>query len=159
TLSLPPGEAGLKIDTLKILQALFTAQLAPLGVGMAIQHIRPRLAGKLLKFVPKLGRIGVLLTLILIMTTQAHQILSLGVLALVAALIFTLGCLLIGHVMMKGEAAEVRRSLAISTAIRNAALALLIVGTNFPGTPAVTMVLVVGLLSMVVSLGYGKLAA
>lgn len=158
TLSLPPSETGLRIDTLKILQALFSAQLAPLGVGMAILHMRTRLAGKLLRFVPKLGRIGVLLTLILITTTEARQILSLGVLALVAALIFTLGCLLIGHVMMRGETAEVRRSLAISTAIRNAALGLLIVGTNFPGTSAVTTVLVVGLLSMVVSFGYGRLA-
>ena len=60
--------------------------------------------------------------------------------------------------MMRGEAAAIRRSLAISTAIRNVALALLIVNTNFPGTSAVTIVFVFGLLSLIVSFTYGKLA-
>ena len=59
--------------------------------------------------------------------------------------------------MMRGEAAAIRRSLAISTAIRNVALAFLIVGTNFPGSPAITIVLVFGLLSLIVGFTYGKI--
>ena len=156
-LSLPSSEAGLEIDTLKIFQTLLTAQLIPLSVGMTIQHVRPRWAEKLLQFVPKLGRIGVVLTLTLITATQAQQIVGLGVLPHLAALLSVLVCLLIGDVMMRGEAAEIRRSLAISTAIRNVALALLIVGTNYPGTPAVTIVFVFGLLSLAVGFTYGKL--
>jgi predicted Na+-dependent transporter len=74
-----------------------------------------------------------------------------------AALISILVCLLTGDVMMRGEAAEIRRSLAISTAIRNVALAFLIVGTNFPGTPAVTIAFVFGLYSLIVGFTYGKL--
>ncbi len=124
---------------------------------MTIQHVRPRWAEKLLQFVPKLGRIGVVLTLTLITATQAQQIVGLGVLPHLAALASILVCLLIGDVMMRGEVAEIRRSLAISTAIRNVALALLIVGTNYPGTPAVTIVFVFGLLSLVVGFTYGKL--
>ena len=157
TLSLPPSEAGLQIDTLKILQTLLTAQLIPLSVGMTIQRVRPTWAEKLLRFVPKLGRIGVLLTLTLITATQAQQIVGLGILPHLTALISILVCLLIGDVMMRGEAAEVRRSLAISTAIRNVALAFLIVGTNFPGTPAVTIAFVFGLYSLIVGFAYGKL--
>ena len=156
-LSLPPSEAGLEIDSLRILQTLFTAQLIPLSVGMSIQHVRPMWAEKLLQFVPKLGRIGVVLTLTLITATQAQQIVSLGILPYVTALLSILVCLFIGDVMMRGEAAETRRSLAISTAIRNVALALLIVGTNFPGSPAVTIVFVFGLLSLIVSFIYVKL--
>ena len=156
-LSLPPSEAGLQIDTLQILQTLLTAQLIPLSVGMTIQSLRPVWAEKLLRFVPKLGRIGVLLTLTLITATQAQQIVGLGVLPHLTALISILVCLLIGDLMMRGEAAEIRRSLAISTAIRNVALAFLIAGTNFPGTPAVTIAFVFGLLSLIVSFTYGKL--
>lgn len=156
-LSLPPSESGLQIDTLKILQTLLAAQLIPLSLGMTIQYVRPMWAEKLLQFVPKLGRIGVLLTLTLITATQVQQIVGLGVLPHLTALVSTLVCLLIGDVMMRGEAAEIRRSLAISTAIRNAALALLIVGTNFPGSPAVTIVFVVGLYSLIVGFTYGKL--
>jgi BASS family bile acid:Na+ symporter len=157
TLSLPPSEAGLQIDTLKILQTLLTAQLIPLSLGMTIQSVRPKWAEKLLQFVPKLGRIGVVLTLTLITATQAQQIVGLGILPHLAALLCILVCLLIGDVMMRGEAAEIRRSLAISTAIRNVALSLLIVGTNFPDTQAVTIVFVFGLLSLIVSFTYGKL--
>lgn len=155
-LSLPPSEAGLQIDTLKILQTLLIAQLIPLSLGMAIQHVRPMWAEKLLQFVPKLGRIGVVLTLTLITVTQAQQIVGLGVLPHLTAFLSILVCLLIGDVMMRGEAAEIRRSLAISTAIRNVALAFLIVSTNFPGTAAVTIVFVFGLLSLMVGFTYGK---
>ncbi len=93
----------------------------------------------------------------LITATQVQQIVGLGVLPHLAALVSILVCLLIGDVMMRGEAAEIRRSLAISTAIRNAALAFLIVGTNFPGTPAVTIAFVFGLYSLIVGFTYGKL--
>jgi BASS family bile acid:Na+ symporter len=157
TLSLPPSEAGLEIDTLNIFQTLLTAQLIPLSVGMTIQHVRPMWAEKLLQFVPKLGRIGVVLSLGLITATQAQQIVDLGILPHLASLLFIIFCVLIGDMMMRGGAAEIRRSLAISTAIRNAALALLIVGTNFPGSPAIPIVFVFGLLSLIVSFTYGKL--
>jgi len=156
-LSLPPSEAGLAIDTLKILQTLLTAQLIPLSVGMAIRQVRPLWAEKLLRFVPKLGRIGVVLTHALITATQAPQIVNLGILPHLASLLFIIVCVLIGDVMMRGEAAEIRRSLAISTAIRNVALALLIVGTNFPGSPALTIVFVFGLFSLLVGFTYGKI--
>ncbi len=157
-LCLPPSEAGLEIDPWKIIQILLTAQLIPLSVGMTIQHVRPRWAEKLLQFVPTFALIGIVLSLTLIAATQARQIVGLGVLAHLAALLSILVCLLIGNVMMRGEAAAIRRSLAISTAIRNVALALLIVNTNFPGTSAVTIVFVFGLLSLVVSFTYGRLA-
>jgi predicted Na+-dependent transporter len=65
----------------------------------------------------------------------------------------------IGDVMMIGETAGRRRSLGISTAIRNVALGLLIVNSNYPGTPAVAIVLVSGVLSMLVAFAYGKLLA
>ena len=156
-LSLPSSEAGLEIDTLKILQTLLTAQVIPLSVGMIIRHARPMWAEKLLQFAPKLGQIGVVLTLTLITATQAQQIVDLGILPHLASLLFIIVCVLIGDVMMRGEAAEIRRSLAISTAIRNVALALLIVGTNFPDSPAITIVFVFGLFSLIVSFTYGKI--
>lgn len=154
---LPPSEAGLEIDLWKIIQTLLTAQLIPLSIGMTIRHVRPKWAEKLLQFVPRIALSGIVLSLTLIAAIQARQIVGLGMLPHLVALLSILVCLLIGNVMVRGEAAEIRRSLAISTAIRNVALALLIVGTNFPGTVAVTIVFVFGLLSLLVSFTYGKL--
>ena len=154
---LPPSEAGLEIDLWKIIQTLLTAQLIPLSIGMTIRHVRPKWAEKLLQFVPRIALSGIVLSLTLIAAIQARQIVGLGMVPHLVALLSILVCLLIGNVMVRGEAAEIRRSLAISTAIRNVALALLIVGTNFPGTVAVTIVFVFGLLSLLVSFTYGKL--
>jgi BASS family bile acid:Na+ symporter len=119
--------------------------------------VRPRWAEKLLQFVPKLGRIGIVLSLTLITIPQAQQIVRLGFLPHLTALLSVLICLFIGDGIMKGEAPEIRRSLAISTAIRNVALALLLVGTNFPGSSAITIVFVFGLFSLIVGFTYGKL--
>ena len=107
-LCLPPSEAGLEIDPWKIIQTLLTAQLIPLSVGMTIQHVRPRWAEKLLQFVPTLALIGIVLSLTLIAATQARQIVDLGVLPHLTALLSILVCLLIGNVMMRGEAASTR---------------------------------------------------
>ena len=156
-LCLPTSEAGVAIDPLKILQTLLTAQLIPLGLGMTIKHVRQTWAEKLLQFVPKIGQVGLVLSIVVIIPTHAQQIVGLGILPHLAILCSILVCGLIGEVMMIGEAAEIRRSLTISTAIRNVALGLLIVGTNYPGTPAVAIVIVFGLLSLGVGFAYGKL--
>ena len=154
---LPPSEAGLEIDLWKIIQTLLTAQLIPLSIGMTIRHVRPKWAEKLLQFVPRIALSGIVLSLTLIAAIQARQIVGLGMVPHLVAILSILVCLLIGNVMVRGEAAAIRRSLAISTAIRNVALALLIVGTNFPGTVAVTIVFVFGHLSLLVNFTYGKL--
>ncbi len=156
-LCLPASEAGLQIDTLKILQTLLTAQLLPLSLGMAIQHAWPTWAETLSRFVPRIGRVGIVLTLVAITATHAQEIVGIGVVPLLTTLALVLVCVLIGDGMMRGEAAETRRALAVSTAVRNAALALLIVGTNFPGSPAVAVVFVFGVLSLVATIAYGKL--
>ena len=154
---LPTSESGLEIDAFKIFQMLLTAQLIPIGTGLLINHFRPTWATVLLRFVPRLGRTGVLLTLVLIAIAQAEQIVDLGVLPYIVTIGCIVTCLLIGHVIMIGKGGALQRSLAISTAIRNAAVALLIVNTNYPNSQAVTIVFMFGLLSLLVALGYRKI--
>lgn len=67
-----------------------------------------------------------------------------------------LTCLSIGLLVARNEAVGVRRSLAISTAIRNGAVALLITGTNFSGGASAGIVISFNLLSLVVAFVYGK---
>ena len=156
-LCLPKSEAGLELDILQIIQTLLTAQLIPIGLGMAVNHFSGKWTEKLLLVVPKIGQVGLIISVVLLVAAQAKLIIGLGVLPNLAVVLSIIVCAVIGDLMMMGESAGRRRSLGISTAIRNVALGLLIVNSNYPGTPAVAIVLVFGVLSMVVALGYGKL--
>jgi BASS family bile acid:Na+ symporter len=156
-LSLPKSEAGLEIDVLQIIQTLLTVQLIPIGLGMAINHFSRTWTEKLLVVVSKVGQIGLVISIVLIIALQGKLIIELGVLANFAVVLAIIIALLIGDLMMRGETASLRRSLALATAIRNVALGLLIVNNNYPGTPAVAVVLVFGILSMVIAVVYGKL--
>lgn len=157
SLCLPKSEAGLDVDTAQIIQTLLTAQLIPIGLGMAINHFSSKWTEKLLMVVPKIGQIGLAISVVMIVAAQASMIVELGFLPNLAVLLSIILCLFIGHWMMIGESVERRRTLGISTAIRNVALGLLIVNSNYAGTPAVAIVLVSGMLCMVVAFAYGKL--
>jgi BASS family bile acid:Na+ symporter len=156
-LCLPKSEAGLELDTLQIIQTLLTAQLIPIGLGMAINQFSRKWTERLLLVVPTIGQVGLVISVILIVAAQAKLIIELGVLPNLVVVLSLIVCLFIGDMMMMGESAGRRRSLGISTAIRNVALGLLIVNSNYAGTPAVAIVLVFGVLSMVVAIVYGKL--
>ena len=158
-LCLPKSEAGLELSVIAIIGTLLTAQLIPIGFGMAIKHFSQKWTDKLLLFVPRIGQVGLLISIVMIIAVQGKLIIELGVLPNLAVILAIFVSLLIGHWMMFGETAERQRSLAISTAIRNVGLGLLIVNNNYPGTPAVAVVLVFGILSMVIAIVYGKLMA
>lgn len=56
-----------------------------------------------------------------------------------------------------GPGGASRKALATTTATRNVALGLVIVGSNFAGTPAVTAVVACGLVSILGALGFALL--
>jgi len=64
--------------------------------------------------------------------------------------------LIVGDLMLVRNAGEMRRSLAVSTAIRNVPLAFLIAGQNFPDTIVAPVVLIFSVYTMLLSIGYGK---
>ncbi len=158
-LCLPKSEAGLELSVIAIIGTLLTAQLIPIGFGMGIKHFSQKWTDKLLLFVPRIGQVGLLISIVMIIAVQGKLIIELGVLPNLAVVLGIIVSLLVGHWIMFGETTQRQRSLAISTAIRNVGLGLLIVNNNYPGTPAVAVVLVFGILSMVIAMVYGKLIA
>ena len=157
SLTLPKSEQGLVFDPIQIIQTLLFVQLIPIGVAMAIREGKPKWADKLLTFVPKIGQIGLLVGVGLLLASQAKQILSIGLLAFLVLPLLVAVSLLIGDWMMMGEPASRRRSLAISTAIRNIPLAFLIANASFSDTAAGPVTLIFSVLTMVLSVAYGKL--
>jgi BASS family bile acid:Na+ symporter len=156
TLALPESTGGLDLDPRQIVKTLLTAQLIPISVGMTIRSASPTWSRRLLKFVPKIGQIGLIVGIGLILAAQAKQILSMGWLPHLVILLWVVATLFIGDWMLIGESRGRRCALAVSTAIRNVPLAFLIAGENFPGTVVAPVVLVFGTLSMIISIVYGK---
>jgi bile acid:Na+ symporter, BASS family len=154
---LPKSEGGLELDAMEIIQTLLMAQLIPIAVGMGINSLSSTWTARLLKWVPKIGQIGLVVGITMILSVQGKLIIELGFFPSLATVLGVVVALVIGHGMMAGETAVNKRSLAVVTAVRNVALGLLIVNSNFANTPAVAVVLVFALLSVVVAIVYGKL--
>jgi BASS family bile acid:Na+ symporter len=138
----------LRIDAAKIIVTLLVTQLAPLCIGLAVRNLLPRVAGKLLKPTNLLNLILNLTTLTLILV-EDFPLLSavrwqayLGMAALLAA------SLAIGW-LLGGPGSENRRAVMLTTALRNVGVGLVIVTGSFPGTAAVTAVVVYGIVEIV----------
>lgn len=156
-LALPKSEAGVQVDPMQIVQTLVTVQLIPIGIGMAIRQWSPDWAEKLLKFVPRIGQIGLLAGVGLLLASQSEHILSISLLTYLVIVLLVVGCLFIGDWMLVGKSESKRRALAVSTAIRNIPLAFLIASASFPESAVGPVTLVFSVLTMLLSVLYGKL--
>jgi BASS family bile acid:Na+ symporter len=157
SLTMPGGEGALVLDPMQIVKTLVTVQLIPIAAGMALRESRPTWSERLLGFVPKLGQIGLLVGVGLLLASQARQIASVEPLAWVVLIMLVVLSLGVGDWMMMGASGELRRSLAISTAIRNIPLAFVVANANFPGTVVAPVTLIFSTFTMLLSVVYGKL--
>lgn len=157
SLSLPKGGDMVAVDPLQIVKTLLIVQLIPITVGMVIRQTRTAWADKLLKFIPRIGQIGLVIGLAMLLAKQASQMLSIGPLSYLIMFLLVIFSLFVGDYILVGEAGDKRRSLAVSTAIRNIPLAFLIANANFPGTAVAPVTLVLAVFTMVLSIVYGKL--
>jgi BASS family bile acid:Na+ symporter len=157
--ALPKSTGGVVLDSMQIIKTLLIAQLIPISVGMTIRQVSQKWAERLLKFVPKIGQIGLIIGVGLLLAKDTRQILSIGILPHLVMALMVIGSLFIGDWMLIGETDDNRRSLAVSTAIRNVPLAFLIAGENFPDTVVAPVTLLFGVFTMVLSIGYGKMMA
>ena len=157
SLSIPESAGGVTLNPIHIVKTLLMVQLIPISVGIAIRQASRKWADRLVKIVPRIGQIGLLIGVGLLLAKQASQIISIGLLGYLIMVLLTVVSLFVGDLMLIGESAEKRRALAVSTAIRNVPLAFLIATENFPDTVVAPVVLVFSVLTMVLSVVYGKL--
>ena len=157
SISIPKSVGGVTLDPIQIVKTLLMVQLIPIGVGMAVNHINPTWARKLLKFVPRIGQIGLIIGVGMLFIQQGSKLLSIGFLAYLIMLFLTIVSLLVGDWILVGESDEKRRALAVSTTIRNIPLAFLIATENFPDTIIGPVALAFSAFTMVLSIGYGKM--
>lgn len=157
TLSLPSSGEGIEVNPWQIIQTLVTVQLIPISIGMAIRRVSPTWNQRLLGFVPRIAQWGLIAGIGMLLASQAQQMLSIGLLGFGINMVLVVLCLAVGHVTLIGESGELRRALAVSTAVRNIPLAFVIANTSFPGTLVPPVTLVFAIFSMILSVMYGKL--
>jgi BASS family bile acid:Na+ symporter len=144
------GEAP-RIDLPGMLGALLITQLLPLLAGLLVRHWRPQFADRLLdplELVSKILNLGVAG---LILATQFSMLLDIRVRGFVGMLILLVASLVIGW-LAGGAEREIRRTMALTTALRNVGVGLVIVTANFSGTPAVSAALAYGIVEVFGSL-------
>ena len=147
-LPLVSGGSGASVDAGKMLTTLGLVQFLPLCVGLGVAAYRPALARRLQR---PLRRLSVLLNLALfgtILVVQFHMLAAIQVRGYAGMLALLAASAAAGWLLAGGDAAE-RRTLAITTAVRNVGVGLVIAGGSFPGTPAVTFATAYALLQTV----------
>jgi BASS family bile acid:Na+ symporter len=145
------GNQQLQVHAGKIVLSLLVTQLAPLCVGIGIRHFRPNLAKQLLKPAMLINKILSLLMCALILGTQYHLLAEIRLRGYFGMLLLFLSSLCAGW-LLSGPEIDRRRTVTLTTALRNVGVGLVIATGSFPGTPAVTAILAYGIFEILASL-------
>jgi bile acid:Na+ symporter, BASS family len=134
-----------------MVSALLTIQLLPLLLGLLGRHWQPRLAERLagpLEVASKILNLG---TAGLILGSQLHMLADIRLRGFIGMLILLARSLAIGW-LVGGSQRDSRRTMTLTTSLRNVGVGLVIVTGNFAGTPAVAATLAYGIVEVLGSL-------
>jgi bile acid:Na+ symporter, BASS family len=154
------GEAP-RIDLIGMVGALLVTQLVPLLVGLLVRHRRPQLAERLQGPFELVSKILNLSVAGLILATQFYMLAEIAIRGFVGMLILLAASLAIGW-LAGGSGRDNRKAMALTTALRNVGVGLVIVTANFAGTAAVSAALAYGIVevfgSLLLALWWGRRA-
>jgi BASS family bile acid:Na+ symporter len=145
------GGSVARIDLAGMVGALLVTQLLPLLVGLLVKHWRPQLAQWLagpLELISKVLNLGVVG---LILASQFQMLADIRLRGFAGMLALLAGSLLIGW-LAGGSKPDSRKTMMLTTALRNVGVGLVIVTGNFAGTPAVSATLAYGIVEVLGSL-------
>lgn len=152
------GEAP-RIDLMGMLAVLLSTQLLPLLLGLLVKHWRPQLADRLLGPFELVSKVLNLSAAALILGTQFRILTEIRPKAFAGMLILLVASVVIGW-LAGGSGRDNRRTMALTTSLRNVGVGLVIATGNFAGTPAVSAALAYGIVevlgSLLVALWWGR---
>jgi bile acid:Na+ symporter, BASS family len=152
------GEAP-RIDLIAMVGALLVTQLLPLLVGLLVRHRFPRLADSLLSPFELVSKVLNLSVAGLILATQYPMLAEIRMRGFAGMLILLVASLAIGW-FAGGAGRDNRKTMALTTALRNVGVGLVIVTGNFAGTAAVSAALAYGIVevfgSLLLALWWGR---
>jgi BASS family bile acid:Na+ symporter len=150
-LPLLAGNEALTVDETRIVGSLLVTQLVPLCIGVAVRQWLPALAGRLQKPANLLSKVLNLVAVGFILITQFHLLMEIRPRAFVGMLALLIASWAAGW-LLGGPDSAIRKTMTLTTSLRNVGVGLVIATGTFAGTPAVTAVIVYGLIGVLGSL-------
>ena len=144
------GNVQLTMSAGKMVTTLLVTQLLPLSIGVGVRHFYPYSA-RLQKPAQRLSTVLNLILICLVVGAQYRMLLEIRFRGLFGMLSLLLATLAIGW-LLGSRNIESRKTMMLTTALRNVGVGLVIANGAFAGTPALTAVLAYGLIEVAGSL-------
>lgn len=158
-LVLPLALEGVSVDPMKIAQSLVLLMLIPLTVGLVVKSRFGDVAARGAALLNKVSSSSLALMIVLMLITNMRNIVDLfGSRGVLASVLFLCAGLAIGWLFGTGDAG-VKSVLALATAQRNIAAALVVGGQNFTDPRVVVMIVVVAIVGMLLLMPFARIIA
>jgi BASS family bile acid:Na+ symporter len=158
-LVLPLLLEGVSVDPLQIGRSLLLLMLLPLAIGLLVKARLSGLAAKAQPFLSQLSMLSLALLIALLLVTNMQNVLSLyGTRGVLASVLFVAAGSGIGWVL-GGPESGTRGVMALGTAQRNIAAALVVGGQNFNDPKVVVMVVVVAIVGLLLLMPFARYLA
>jgi len=156
-LVLPLLLEGVSVDAAKIARSLVLLMLFPLGAGLAVKARYQAAAARVKPVLDRVSNLSLIVFIALIIVTNLDKVLDVfGTRGILAGILFIVLGVGIGH-LLGGPGLDTRRVLALGTAQRNIAAALVVGGQNFSDPKVVVMVVVVANVGLLIFISLSRM--
>jgi BASS family bile acid:Na+ symporter len=141
---------GVSVDPWKIARSLILLMLLPLAVGLALKAYYEAMAARVKPALDWISNVSLILLVLLISAANIDKVLDVfGTRGILAGLLFIAFGFAIGW-LLGGPGNDTRRVLALGTAQRNIAAALVVGSQSFSDPKVVVMVIVVAIVGLII---------
>ena len=156
---LPALLEGVSVNPGDIAKSLILLMLIPLAIGLTVRAWNPPGAARVRALVAPVSSISMIFVVVLTTAGHLKSMLSiLGSFGILAAGIFVAICFAVGW-LLGGPGGDTRAVLALGTAQRNTAAALVVAAQNFTDANVVVMITVVMIVSFAMLMPLARLLA
>jgi bile acid:Na+ symporter, BASS family len=158
-LVLPLLLPGVSVNPAKIARSLFLLMLLPLAGALAVRAQFPDIAARTKPVLDRLSNLSLILLVLLITAANINNVLAVfGTGGILAGLLFIAMGFVIGW-LLGGPDTNTRRVLALGTAQRNIAAALVVGSQSFNDPKVVVMVVVVAIVGLLILMPLSRVLA
>jgi BASS family bile acid:Na+ symporter len=156
-LVLPLLLEGVSVDPMKIARSLLLLMLLPLGVGLALNARFGSIAERMRAPLNGISSLSLALLIVLLLVTNIQNVISLfGTRGILASILFLLVGCGTGWVL-GGPGLGTKGVLALATAQRNIAAALVVGGKDFDDPKVLVMIVVVAIVGLLILMPLARL--